>query len=241
MHREQERVAQDGGENNVAVHLVAGFMAKQYLQSKLEFMLRLQQYIELLRTESQPKLMEAIAHAKKYLIPYSSIYPKDVKRACGLLAFPPSSASSAYADSYDASRWADLADLFTQAHSNLLSLPAVPLLHIALSSGLSALKTPACHSSAAHQGGGEGASMLGHGVCPICSTELNELARNVPYAHHTKSHVEYDLLLLPNGKVYGRQRLEDHAKKAGLSENEVKDPRTGEVYSTDVLKKVYIT
>ncbi|KAJ6444793.1 negative regulation of gluconeogenesis [Purpureocillium lavendulum] len=209
-------------------------------QSKLEFMLRLQQYIELLRTESQPRLMEAIAHAKKYLIPYSSIYPKDVKHACGLLAFPPSSASSAYSEFYDSSRWTELADLFTQAHSNLLSLPAVPLLHIALSSGLSALKTPACHSSTAHQSS-EGASMLGHGVCPICSTELNELARNVPYAHHTKSHVEYDLRLLPNGKVYGRQRLEDHAKKGGLSETEVKDPRTGEVYATDVLKKVYIT
>lgn len=83
--------------------------------------------------------------------------------------------------------------------------------------------------------------MLGHGVCPICSTELNDLARNVPYAHHTKSHVEHDLLLLPSGKVHGKERLEDQAKKAGLPPNMVKDLSTGDVYPIDALKKVYIT
>ncbi|KYK61453.1 negative regulation of gluconeogenesis [Drechmeria coniospora] len=213
------------------------------MESKLEFMLRFQQYIELIRAQSWPKVMEAIAHAKKHIVPYSSTYPVEVNQACGILAFPPSCSpgSMAYPELYQPSRWHDLADLFTTAHNNLLSLPSAPLLHIALSSGLSALKTPACHSAASHQGEGEGASMLGHGVCPICSTELNELARDIPYAHHTKSHVEYDLRLLPNGKVYGKQRLEDHAKKSGLSESQVKDPRTGDVFSADVLKKVYIT
>ncbi|RDA88555.1 hypothetical protein CP532_5809 [Ophiocordyceps camponoti-leonardi (nom. inval.)] len=208
------------------------------MESKLEFMLRYQQYIELVRTQSQPKLMEAIAHAKKHLVPYASVYPRDVQQACGLLAYPPQSvASSAYADLYKPSRWTELADVFTKAHNSLLSLPSVPLLHIALSSGLSALKTPACHSSAQ----GEATSILGHGVCPICSTELNELARNVPYAHHTKSHVEYDLMLLPNGRVCGIQRLKDQARKAGLPSDQVKDPRTGEIYSLKELKKVYIT
>ncbi|KJZ72824.1 Protein fyv-10 [Hirsutella minnesotensis 3608] len=209
------------------------------MESKLEFMLRFQQYIELLRHRTEPRPMEAVAHAKKHLVPYASTYPKEVQQAGGLLAIPPNSpAASVYADLYKPSRWSELADLFTKAHNSLLSLPSVPLLHIALSSGLSALKTPACHSSA-HQG--EGASTLGHGVCPICSTELNELARNVPYAHHTKSHVEYDLMLLPNGRVCGKERLCDQAKKAGLPSNLVKDPRTGDVYSADMLKKVYIT
>lgn len=203
-------------------------------------MLRFQQYVELIRTRSQPKLIEAISHAKKYLIPYWSTYPKEVQQACGLLAFPPTDTPmSAYAEFYKASRWSELADLFTEAHNNLLALPTVPLLHVALSSGLSALKTPACHSTAAQQG--EAVSTLGHGVCPICSTELNELARNVPYAHHTKSHVEHDLMLLPSGRVYGSQRLQDQAKKAGLPPNLVKDVQTGEVYPADDLKKVYIT
>ncbi|KAH7159919.1 CTLH/CRA C-terminal to lish motif domain-containing protein [Dactylonectria estremocensis] len=219
------------------------------MESKLEFMLRFQQYIELVRTQSSTKLTEGIAHAKKHLIPFRTAFPREVQQACGLLAFPPSSpASAAYADLYKPSRWTDLANLFTTTHNNLLALPAVPLLHVALSSGLSALKTPACHahsspdsSSASSDPAVALASTLGHGVCPICSTELNELARNVPYAHHTKSHVEHDLRLLPNGCVYGKDRLELQAKKGGLPADQVKDLRTGEVFQTDDLKKVFIT
>lgn len=78
-------------------------------------------------------------------------------------------------------------------------------------------------------------------VCPICSTELNDLARNVPYAHHGKSHVESDLVLLPNGCVYGRQRLEEYSRKAGLEDGVVKDLRSGEIFPIDSLSKVYIS
>lgn len=206
-------------------------------------MLRLQQYIELIRTQQEPKLVEAIAHAKKYLMPYWNTYPKEVKQACGLLAMPPDGTTSGiYSDLYKDSRWNELADIFTKAHNSLLALPSVPLLHVALSSGLSALKTPACHSSSHDDGYSDsGSSTLGHGVCPICSTELNDLARNVPYAHHTKSHVEHDLFLLPNGRVYGNERLEDYARKSGVPANHVKDPLTGEVFPVEQLKKVFIT
>ncbi|KAF4466404.1 hypothetical protein FALBO_6725, partial [Fusarium albosuccineum] len=192
----------------------------------------------------------------KHLNPYRATFPREVQQVCGLLAFPPDSPAPAYEDLYKPSRWADLAALFTTTHNQLLALPAVPLLHLALSSGLSALKTPACHThspapssfaassnhaSAPSDAAAAAASTLGHGVCPICSTELNELARNVPYAHHTQSHVEHDLRLLPNGSVYGRDRLEMQAKKAGLPTDQVKDLRTGEIYSVEALKKVYIT
>ncbi|KAK7428908.1 GID complex subunit containing RING finger motif [Neonectria magnoliae] len=219
-------------------------------KDKLEFMLRFQQYIELVRTQSSTKLTEAITHAKKHLIPFRATFPREVQQACGLLAFPPSSpASAAYANLYKPSRWTDLANLFVTTHNSLLALPAVPLLHVALSSGLSALKTPACHAhssssdsaSASSDPTVAAASTFGHGVCPICSTELNELARAVPYAHHTKSHVEHDLRLLPNGCVYGKDRLEQQAKKSGLHADEIKDLRTGEVFPVESLKKVYIT
>ncbi|CVK94266.1 hypothetical protein LB506_003249 [Fusarium annulatum] len=222
-------------------------------ESKLEFMLRFQQYIELVRSQSSAKLTEAIAHAKKHLIPYRATFPREVQQVCGLLAFPPGGASAAapYGDLYKPSRWADLADLFTTTHNQLLALPAVPLLHIALSSGLSALKTPACHTDPMHSSDSPSAqstsdiaaaaSTLGHGVCPICSTELNELARNVPYAHHTQSHVEHDLRLLPNGSVYGRDRLEIQARKNNLPSDQVKDLRTGDIFPVESLKKVYIT
>jgi macrophage erythroblast attacher len=214
-------------------------------------MLRFQQYIELVRTQSQPKLLEAITHAKKFLLPFKDTYPKEVQQACGLLAFPPTCPNPAYADLYSSSRWENLAELFTKTHNNLLALPSFPLLHIALSSGLSALKTPACHSlHHRHATPGDAsvppsspaaAPFIGQSVCPICSTELNDLARNVPYAHHTKSYVDHDLLLLPNGRVYGKEHLVEYAKKAGLPSDQIRDLRTGETYPLDKLKKVFIT
>ena len=56
------------------------------LQNRLEFELRLQQYIELRRNG---QLVEARQHAQKYLTQHASIYLEEVKRAAGLLAYPP--------------------------------------------------------------------------------------------------------------------------------------------------------
>ena len=130
-----------------------------------------------------------------------------------------------------------------ETHNSLLSLPSVPLLHIALSAGLSALKTPSCHSShVSTSSSPSSASSITTSVCPICSSELNDLARNVPYAHHTKSHVDPDAVLLPNGRVYGKSKLEEYSRKAGLDDTKVlKDLRTGEVFPADRFKKVYIS
>jgi macrophage erythroblast attacher len=219
-------------------------------------MLRFQQYIELVRTQDQSKLLESIIHAKKYLTPFKDSYPKEVQQACGLLAFPPGTQARAYGvghnvyfrvtltfpqELYNQSRWNTLANLFMQTHNSLLALPSVPLLHIALSAGLSALKTPSCHTSHISSISPTSSSSITTSVCPICSTELNDLARNVPYAHHTKSHVESDLVLLPNGCVYGRQRLEEYSRKAGLDDDIIKDLRSGENFPVDSLKKVYIS
>lgn len=211
-------------------------------QSKLEFMLRFQQYIELVRTQEQAKLLESISHAKKYLLPFKDLYPKEVQQACGLLAFPPGTRAEAYSEIYSPHRWTILSNLFMQTHNTLLALPPVPLLHIALSAGLSALKTPSCHSSHISSSiSPTSSSCITTSVCPICSTELNDLARNVPYANHTKSHVESDLVMLPNRCVYGTQRLQEYSRKAGLQPGTIKDLRTGEVFLMEDTMKVYIS
>lgn len=141
---------------------------------------------------------------------------------------------------YSQSRWNSLADLFVQTHHELFSLPTRPLLHIALSAGLSALKTPACHSKYASSSSNASSSTTS--VCPICSTELNELARSLPYAHHTKSNVENDPIVLPNGRVYGRERVMQMSRKIGLKEAyQVIDPTTSEIYETSKIRKVYIS
>ncbi|KAF1915590.1 CTLH/CRA C-terminal to lish motif domain-containing protein [Ampelomyces quisqualis] len=229
--------------------------------SMLEFELRLQQYIELVRQGHEAgmsgmdgvegegvsigggggemKLVEARAHAKRYL---SASGDFDLlRRAAGLLAYRPWDEVEPYASLYSPARWTHLASLFLTTHHNLYSLPPRPLLHIALSAGLSALKTPACHS--AYTSSSANASSSTTTVCPICSTELNELARNVPYAHHTKSIVENDPVVLPNGRIYGSDRLRAFNKKVGTESGWVRDPVggiKGEVWKETEVRKVYI-
>jgi macrophage erythroblast attacher len=147
---------------------------------------------------------------------------------------------------YSENRWNDLAELFVKTHSSLYSLPTRPLLHIALSAGLSALKTPTCHaphlvthSNSADKSERSGSSALN--VCPICSTELKYLARGLPYAHHTKSHVDPDAMVLPNNRVYGRERLFSLATNIGVPAGKVRDPVTGETFDETTLRKVFIT
>ncbi|KAL3445182.1 protein fyv10 [Aspergillus insuetus] len=208
-------------------------------QYNLEFELRLQQYIEMIRTGDRAKFIDAMTHAKKYLSPYIETQSAEIHRAAGLLAFPPDTKAEPYKSMYAAERWTYLSNLFIRTHHELLSLPSRPLIHIALSAGLSALKTPSCHS--AYTSSSLNPHSTSTSVCPICSTELNELARNLPYAHHTKSSVESDPIVLPNGRIYGVHRLLDMSKKVGsLEAGKVKDPTTGEVFDESDMKKVYI-
>lgn len=143
--------------------------------------------------------------------------------------------------------------LFTRTHHSLLSLPTSPALHVALQAGLSALKTPACHSIHASSSGNVSTATSGTSVCPICSTELNELARSVPYAHHTTSHIEDDPVVMPNGRIYGRERLKRLNEKMITPQTEelaqlimqgapVRDPMNpDEIYYWREVKRVYIS
>lgn len=65
----------------------------------------------------------------------------------------------------------------------------------------------------------------------------------MPYANHTMSYVENDPIVLPNGRIYGRQRLLEISRKIfGPTEtaSRVKDPTTGEVFDMEDMKKVFI-
>lgn len=239
--------------------------------SLLEFQLRFQEYIELLRQypRRQTARYEALNYAQKYLYPHSLVHPAQFCTVAGLLSQDPSTSAGPYEEYFAPTRWTLLSNLFIGTHHSLLNLPLPSGLHIALSAGLSALKTPACHSalnpaSAATTGTdatfapttGKASNGIGQSLCPICSMELNSLALSVPYAHHTKSSVENDPLMLPNHRVYGRERLLDlERKKARVdlsmftSEDDiinrkgrrVQDPITGDEFNWDDLKKVYIT
>ncbi|KAF2151146.1 protein fyv10 [Myriangium duriaei CBS 260.36] len=206
--------------------------------SNLELELRLQQMVEMTRTGETTKLIEATIHARKYLGAQQDTFYG--LRAGGLLAHPANTLTEPYRELYSPRRWSYLADLFISTYEQIFSLPPQPLLHIALSAGLSALKTPACHS--VYASSSSNASSTTTSVCPICSTELNELAKNVPYAHHTKSYVEDNPVVLPNGRIYGRERLMAMNEKLGTAEGKIRDPtNVSQEFSASQMKKVFIT
>ncbi|KIX10022.1 uncharacterized protein Z518_01103 [Rhinocladiella mackenziei CBS 650.93] len=231
-----------------------------YKTTNLEFELRLQQYIELVRAGTTAKKLEARLHAQQHLMPHAASRSESILQVAGLLIQTPDTDAEPYRTLFAPSRWHHLSNLFVETHHTLMSLPVQPLLHVALSAGLSALKTPACHSAynpASSSTPGHARIATNTSLCPICSMELNDLARNVPYAHHTTSSVEPDPVVLPNGRIYGRERLEELQRKlamAGLGgggecgmqdlqigkEGEVRDPTTGESFTWGQVKKVYI-
>ncbi|KAK5130417.1 hypothetical protein LTR08_002115 [Meristemomyces frigidus] len=233
--------------------------------SGLEGELRLQQFVEMVREGGMGRLMEAVGFARRFLVGEREGGGGGELglRAAGLLAQPADTGVEPYKTMYSPARYAHLAALFLKTHHDLFALPAQPLLHTALAAGLSALKTPSCHSvhNPMHQTPSTSTnpattnptpnpnpnpnantttpaptnapptppptSLLTTPTCPICSTELNALARHVPYAHHTKSSIDDDPVVLPNGHIYGRERLRALNEKLGVEEGRVRDPSEG--------------
>lgn len=64
------------------------------MQSPLEFELRLQQYIELIRTRQCSKIAEATAHARKYLASHADA--QRAVQASALLAYAPDTRIETY-------------------------------------------------------------------------------------------------------------------------------------------------
>ncbi|KAJ1994419.1 GID complex subunit containing RING finger motif [Coemansia spiralis] len=212
--------------------------ALRKIQSTLEFELRLQEFIEMIRERKTP---DAIAYAKKHLAAWSDTEMPRFQRAMTLLAFSPSTNCPPYKNMFDMSRWDHLAHQFRMVIFQLFDLPAQPLLHLLLQTGLSALKTPACVS----------ADPTEHNRnCPVCHTEtLGKLAKDLPLSHHVNSNLVCRItgdkmnednppMRLPNGFVYSLNSLTDMAAK---NDGKVKCPRSGQVFSFSDAKKLFIS
>ncbi|KAJ2002138.1 GID complex subunit containing RING finger motif [Coemansia thaxteri] len=212
--------------------------ALRKIQSSLEFDLRLQEFIEMIRAKQNP---EAIAYAKKHLTSWSDTQLPRIQRAMTLLAFPPTTTCPPYRHMFDVTRWSDLAHEFRQVIFQLFNLPSQPLLYLLLQTGLSALKTPACKS----EDPGEH-----NRNCPVCQTDtLGKLAQSLPLSHHSNSNLVCRItgekmnednppMRLPNGYVYSLNSLTEMSRKLG---GKVKCPRSGETYYLADAKKLFIS
>lgn len=77
-------------------------------------------------------------------------------------------------------------------------------------------------------------------ACPVCSVELNSLADNLPYAHHIRSHLDADPVVLPNSRIFGRTKLMEFSHKMmKAAPNTVVDPTSFECFKIDELITAY--
>jgi macrophage erythroblast attacher len=166
----------------------------------LEFNLRLQEYIELVR---ERKLLAAIQYSKKYLTPWSETHLKEIQQASGLLAFDPTTDCSAYKNLYDQIRWKNLVKELQLDVFALNSLTKEPMLSLTLQAGLTAMKTYSCNNP-------EDRNVN----CPVCAADtFGALSKTLPFAHHVNSALVCRIsgkimdesnppLVLPSGYVY---------------------------------------
>lgn len=204
-------------------------------QSSLEFNLRQQEFIELIRSDRR---MDAVRHARKYFTNLEDDQLQDVQHVMGLLAFPFNTELSPYKELLDESRWQMLVQQFRHENFKLYQLSTHSVFSVALQAGLSALKTPHCYKTEQDR----------NTDCPVCSLPLNQLASPLPYAHCSQSRLVCYIsghslnennhpLMLPNGYIYGEKSLNTMATE---NNGRIICPRTKEVFNIKEAEKVFV-
>ncbi|XP_038649260.1 E3 ubiquitin-protein transferase MAEA isoform X1 [Scyliorhinus canicula] len=210
------------------------YLYSNYLESCLEFSLRIQEFIELIR---QNKRLEAVRHARRHFSQAEGGQLDEVRQVMGMLAFPSDTHISPYKDLLDPARWKMLIQQFRYDNYRLHQLGNSSVFTITLQAGLSAIKTPQCYKE-------DGTSK--NPDCPVCSKSLNKLAQPLPMAHCANSRLVCKIsgevmnennppMMLPNGYVYGYNSL-----LSIRQDDKIICPRTKEVYNFSQAEKVYI-
>eukprot|EP00095_Tigriopus_kingsejongensis_P006994 snap_masked-scaffold430_size173499-processed-gene-0.6 protein:Tk06994 transcript:snap_masked-scaffold430_size173499-processed-gene-0.6-mRNA-1 annotation:"erythroblast macrophage protein emp" len=203
------------------------------MHSTLEFNIRLQEFIELIKQNRQ---LDAVKHARKFLSTTEHKQMATVQRGMALLAFPPGTRIQPYADMFRESRWQALIEQFRAENYRLFQLSNQSVFSVALQAGLSSLKTQKCYTDQPNF------------ECPVCQEPLNALAEHLPFAHCSQSRLicyitgkplneNNQPLMLPNGYVYGEEAL---TRMALESDGQVVCPRTKEIYALVEAQKVFV-
>lgn len=205
------------------------------LKSSLEFNLRIQEFVELVRSDRR---IEAVRHARKHFSTYEEDQLQEIQHCMALLAFPANTEISPYKEMLQESRWDKLVEQFRQENYRLFQLASQSVFTVALQAGLSALKTPQCYSSRENR----------NASCPVCQDWLNILAMPLPFAHCSQSRLVCHIsglplnehnqpMVLPNGYIYGEQAL---MQMAAENNGQVICPKTKEIYPYKKVEKVYV-
>lgn len=210
------------------------------LNSKLEYNIRKQEFIELIRTDQR---MEAVKYAQKYF-PTFEEYPGsdailiEIPHLMGLLGTEVDTNIAEYKELFDPKRWDNLIQELKNDYNKLYQLSEQSIFSLTFRAGLSSLKTRQCYREDGYR----------NRECPICSEDLNRLAYSLPCAHSSQSKLicyisgepmnEHNQpLMLPNGYVYGTKALQ---AMADSNNGQVICPRTKAVFNLSEAKKVFV-
>lgn len=206
--------------------------------STLEFNLRTQEFIEILRQNNHT---DAMTYACKYLSTFEDTHEHEVNQYMALLHRPIDIEISPYKEMFDEKRWQSLMEQFRKEYYNLYQLNLQSPFTVALQIGLSALKTPQCYSE--HEDRSPS--------CPVCQEWFNTLASQLPfgscegYVSTLQCSITGILMdddknrpmMLPNGQVYGELGLQ---KLAEQNNGRVLCPKTYEWFPLNAAKRVFV-
>ncbi|KYQ90022.1 lissencephaly type-1-like protein [Tieghemostelium lacteum] len=204
------------------------------IKSNLEFNLRIQEFIELVRAN---RLLDAISYSRTHLSPNSQTNMKEIQQAMATLVFQKDTTCDKYKSLFDHQRWLDLISQFKNDNFVLHNLTTHSLLDIAMQSGLSALKTETCSEHDDYNIN-----------CPLCNEQFHTLAEPLPVSLKSHSSLVCRItgeimnednypMVLPNGNVYSKNALTEMKEKT----NKITDPRTQEEFKFEDLRRAYIS
>ncbi|GAX80658.1 hypothetical protein CEUSTIGMA_g8093.t1 [Chlamydomonas eustigma] len=203
------------------------------IKSKLEFDLRVQEFIELVRRDER---LNAIHYARQHLAPWAGLYMKELQQTVTTLALTSNTKCEPYKSLFLESRWQGLVELFHKDMYSLHGLPRESPLMAHLQAGLSALNTPQSLQDGCNR------------EDPLHLPAFQKLAKNLPYAKHVSSklicsvtkHIMDDAnppMVLPNGYVYSSRAVE---KLLVEGNGKLTCPKTCNVYNADELRRAFI-
>lgn len=203
------------------------------ISSNIEFQLRVQEFIELIRADRR---LDAVKHARKAFSTYEKDQLKEIQKCMALLAFPTTTDIEPYKALFDPKRWNDLVLEFRLENYRLFQLSTQSVLGVTVQAGLSALKTPQCYSNCSKSIN-----------CPVCQPNFNEIAANLPFSHCAQSRLicrvtglplnEHNLpMMLPNGQIFGQLALSQISKDNGV----IVCPKTNRTFQQPKIEKVFV-
>lgn len=208
----------------------------QKVQSKLEFRLRLQEFVEHARAGRKH---DAIAYMQRYLSVGNCDQERmcDIQRFMALLVYDPTTSCQPYKDLYSERKWLELELAFKRDNYRLHGLTRESTIEIMLKAGLASLKTRKCGTEADRKPN-----------CPTCVEPYLSLAQSLPRARHEHSilvcSISGDImdennppLAFPNGNVYSTKAL---TKIAEQNDGTFIDPKTQEKAPFADMRKCFI-